>query len=1379
MKKIFILFVLGVIASTNVFAAPINSGELFATYQKQGDTFYKGGGEADLTAGSFEWAVNYYIVSCGDSVLLRATTTEDKNLENGWPTQLRIWENAYNNGNEVQVDAGDNKNRYTSSCRRITPSASDLKIHLFLSWEGYCTTQTFAYNRSSINNPIEDAVAPSINPEEVTMEEVGDKLVFTFGAATADDAYFYYVGDKEHNLGGISLTNKVYITKPTIKDGTTYSFKCYAVDYNGNKSDYKEFTLSMDFDPSLNLALNKPCTGGFCQFGGTPEEDAKQYVKANDGNTTNSSYSAFGAPSTDDAWWQVDLGMAYDVTQVKVFWANDYSNGFNIYGSLNGTDWVLIGTDAAKAAKDVTETAVTASTRYIKIHSYNKKNIVMYEVEVYGTGFSVADATKPTVSVACTDKTVTSATLQINAADTDDNGNAGIVTSIKVSDIANEFAEVEVISLLDGDNKITLDGLKDNTTYNFNIIVTDRAGNTTTETIEVVLPFNTNLNLALNKPCTGGFCQFGGTPEEDAKQYVKANDGNTTNSSYSAFGAPSTDDAWWQVDLGMAYDVTQVKVFWANDYSNGFNIYGSLNGTDWVLIGTDAAKAAKDVTETAVTASTRYIKIHSYNKKNIVMYEVEVYGTGFSVADATKPTVSVACTDKTVTSATLQINAADTDDNGNAGIVTSIKVSDIANEFAEVEVISLLDGDNKITLDGLKDNTTYNFNIIVTDRAGNTTTEAIEVVLPFNTNLNLALGGTATDGYHEGDGTAADKAIDGNADTKWNTYGVQNDDVDDGYIGDYANNWMSIDLGAAYDLSNIKLSFVWVWNNVITEYLIEGSLDGSNWYILAHITDQATDAADLIIDASAQYVRFRAITEEALGIKEFEVYGTGFYTMTDALPIITFAQVGTITDNSAEIEISAADITTSPITQYVVTGADEAAIELTATDNKIVITGLAQSTTYAIQIQAKDNDGNLSAPQQLTFTTIGSVSGLYMYSGYFGWGEKTQERARFSNTAVEGVMVLTINNMTVGNHNFKLYNATDDRCTMGDCGGVSDHYIANQEVQTVTFYATSEDRFISSVDSLYLRGSLVGEDQALVWNEDHTVATWTGTLDLTGNKQFTIIKKCQVGATPHTYARDFYTEEQTFDGDYNYGTFTLDLTTMTGTWGYVGLSFEDYATSNNTIIAEHDGHKANVAINRTIKATGEWFTLCLPFDMDEDKVFEVFGNSTIATLVSSEDRGSIIHLNFDYVKAIEAGKAYMIKPGKDFVAGSIIEGVTIKNVNPEDLKSTCDHMYFQGVFDQYLLEGDNKRFVSANNYLYSPAEGGTTMGAFRCYFTIPVESQALVGSKAARIVFGPQVATGTENVQSDQVPSAKVIIDGTLYIIREGRTYNAQGQLVK
>ena len=94
------------------------------------------------------------------------------------------------------------------------------------------------------------------------------------------------------------------------------------------------------------------------------------------------------------------------------------------------------------------------------------------------------------------------------------------------------------------------------------------------------------------------------------------------------------------------------------------------------------------------------------------------------------------------------------------------------------------------------------------------------------------------------------------------------------------------------------------------------------------------------------------------------------------------------------------------------------------------------------------------------------------------------------------------------------------------------------------------------------------------------------------------------------------------------------------------VAFGDQA-DNTAKIAEYADEVVDAYINRTITAINEWFTLCLPFDMNEDKVFEVFGNSTIATLVSSEDRGSLIHLNFDYVKTIEAGKAYMIKPGKD------------------------------------------------------------------------------------------------------------------------------------
>ena len=46
-----------------------------------------------------------------------------------------------------------------------------------------------------------------------------------------------------------------------------------------------------------------------------------------------------------------------------------------------------------------------------------------------------------------------------------------------------------------------------------------------------------------------------------------------------------------------------------------------------------------------------------------------------------------------------------------------------------------------------------------------------------------------------------------------------------------------------------------------------------------------------------------------------------------------------------------------------------------------------------------------------------------------------------------------------------------------------------------------------------------------------------------------------------------------------------------------------------------------------------------------------------------------------------------------------------------------------------------------------------------------------------RFVYGQ--ATGIEDVQGNNVQSTKVIENGVLYIIRDGKTYNAMGQVVK
>ncbi len=225
------------------------------------------------------------------------------------------------------------------------------------------------------------------------------------------------------------------------------------------------------------------------------------------------------------------------------------------------------------------------------------------------------------------------------------------------------------------------------------------------------------------------------------------------------------------------------------------------------------------------------------------------------------------------------------------------------------------------------------------------------------------------------------------------------------------------------------------------------------------------------------------------------------------------------------------------------------------------------------------------------------------------------------------------------------------------------------------------------------------------------------------------------------------------------------------------ISFVDNGSNVDLIAAKHK-HFVNATINRSFAANDEWYTLCLPFDLDAAKINEVFGNSTIAEMVGAEDRGSLIHLNFDYINEIKAGKAYLFKPGNDFAAGTTINGVQIKNVDPAALKSANQYMEFQGTFSTITLNQDNQRFVGPENYLYSPAANGTTMKAFRCYFTIPNNAPNNVISKRAKIVFGPQATTDIENVQ-DNVQCTKVLRDGQLYIIRDGRTYDAQGQLIK
>ena len=982
---------------------------------------------------------------------------------------------------------------------------------------------------------------------------------------------------------------------------------------------------------------------------------------------------------------------------------------------------------------------------------------------VYGTNTDVNnDHVAPVIEITEISSTFSSVTLQVDVTEKNDEGADCSLRSFTIRDDVNGYPEEAVV--LNNENQITLSGLAYNTTYHFTVKVEDEGSNITEETIEVVLPFNTELNLALGR---GDYCTASAVQNDNpALVASKAVDGDASTF-WTCFGTgEGEENIWWQVDLGYIYDLNRVFITF-NDIDGPYNIYASTDGTNWFTVEAgETASSGGTKTHSGLVLAARYFKVTSTNN-HFGIKEFEVYGTAFSVADEAAPVVSVTCPEKTINSTTLQIDATDKDDAGEDGVISAIHISG-DNGFETQENVTL-DVNNQIMLSGLTYNTTYTFTVTVLDRHRNQTIQNIVVTLPFNTELNLALNKPCTGGYCQFNNSTAEtraseykKANDGNTSVGYSAYGAPSAD----------EAWWQVDLDAVYDVNRIKVNWA---SDYSTGYAFYGSMDGTNWYLIAKDAVAEAGYKTTTVSAPARYIKVHSYNKKDVVFAEVEVYASGFSTLTDAQPVLTYAELLNVTDGEVTFEVGGVDQTTAPV-QYYVTGIGGA--QTVSATNNILTLSITPNSHYDVTIQAVDADGNKSTAKPFSFGSAGSITGIYLRGTFpsVGWGTGSgdlTDNAQLTTTAEAGIYSVTVAAAGEKNYEYKLYNVGESRWTDGNSSAVSSRYLSLDEAADVTIYAKNEDYFYSNYDAFVLTGTAVGEgEKALVWNADHTKATWVGTIVPEG----TFMLSHTGGAHP------FFASVQTFDGDYTYGEFTLDITKMTGTWDYVGLSFADNAENeNSTIIATYADKQANVTLNRNIRADGTWYTLCLPFDLSAERVEEVFGASTIAELASAEDHGSLISLKFDYVHAIEAGKAYLIKPGHNFEAGTVIPNVLIKHVAPivsiaKD--GETDLMHFQGTYNQITLSGSNIRFVADDNYLYSPNSAGTLMGAFRCYFTIPTGSPASAPGKRARIVMGEQTATGVQNVQSHQVSYTKMLRDGQLLIIREGRMYNAQGMIV-
>lgn len=282
---------------------------------------------------------------------------------------------------------------------------------------------------------------------------------------------------------------------------------------------------------------------------------------------------------------------------------------------------------------------------------------------------------------------------------------------------------------------------------------------------------------------------------------------------------------------------------------------------------------------------------------------------------------------------------------------------------------------------------------------------------------------------------------------------------------------------------------------------------------------------------------------------------------------------------------------------------------------------------------------------------------------------------------------------------------------------------------------------------------------------------------------------------PTATAAGSYTVRYRVTGDNNHSNVAEVTLHVTIASDAIVLNENDAAVQTQLADLVTGGEMHNVTIQRSIIA-GCYNTICLPFDLSAEQIATgpLAGYNLLQAFDGADVSGSgqnlLLNLYVVNTDHIEAGKPYLISFPSEHgdIVNPRFDGVTITANVPGS--NAGGGVTFQGMFapvhiDPYT-EGRNEDnlFLGANNRIMWPNNDGTSMRGFRAYFIVnrtSLPSTVAPRGTAARIVTRQNTPTDIETVTvpNTDVESRKVLIDGVLYIIRNGVKYNLSGQIVK
>lgn len=168
-----------------------------------------------------------------------------------------------------------------------------------------------------------------------------------------------------------------------------------------------------------------------------------------------------------------------------------------------------------------------------------------------------------------------------------------------------------------------------------------------------------------------------------------------------------------------------------------------------------------------------------------------------------------------------------------------------------------------------------------------------------------------------------------------------------------------------------------------------------------------------------------------------------------------------------------------------------------------------------------------------------------------------------------------------------------------------------------------------------------------------------------------------------------------------------------------------------------------ITLYRSFVADGGYYSLCLPFDVSQEQLKNVFGASTEAFSFANASTANgeyNVYLSAE-TGTLKAGTPYIIKPSQD-ATNPVFKNITVTASTGKSV--TINQVSFNGILDPFTMSNGTKqqRFLGGSDgltLLYPKADAA--IYPTRAYFVFPSVSNAKIG-------FSNETPTGLDQVSA-------------------------------